>query len=258
TGRVLDGYDHVPGWLARKPHDSVRLRTIVKRIEWEPGAVQVETSKGSYAAKAILVTLPIGVLQTRPGDVGAVSIRPTLPRLEEVLSLVASGTVTRIVMLFREEFWSRGKLAQMSFLQGSDPDVPVWWTLAPQRAAMIVAWVGGRRGAALALMSVDERRDRAVASAARQFGYPRAKLARLLVDFWTHNWEADPFSRGAYSYQMVGGSKAGETLARPVRGTIYFAGEAAVDEANSGTVHGAIQSGHRAAAQLARRLGVRA
>jgi monoamine oxidase len=257
-GRVLDGYDHVPGWLARKPHDSVRLRTMVTRIEWEPGAVHVDTTKGGYSAKAAILTLPIGVLQARPGDVGAVSIHPALSKHEESLSLLTTGPVTRIVMLFREEFWRKGKLARMSFLQGSDPDVPVWWTLAPQRAPMVVAWAGGRRGAALALLSVEERRDRAIASAARQFGYPRAKLARLLVDSWTHDWEEDPFSRGAYSYPLVGGSKAGEELARSVRGTIYLAGEATVKEADSGTVHGAIRSGRRAATQLVRRLGARA
>ena len=257
-GRVVDGYDHVAGWLARKPHDSVRMRTIVTRIEWEPGAVHVDTTKGSYSARAIIVTLPIGVLQARAGDTGAVSLHPALPRLESALSLISSGPVTRLVMLFREEFWRKGQLAQMSFLQGSDPDVQVFWTLAPQRAPMIVAWAGGRRGAALSLLSADERRDRALASAARQFGIPRKTLARLLVDSWTHNWEMDPFARGAYSYPMVGGSGAGESLRRPVRGTIYFAGEATVDEADSGTVHGAIQSGRRAASQVARHLGARA
>jgi monoamine oxidase len=257
-GRLADGYDHVPGWLARKPHDSVRLRTVVTRIEWDPGAVHVSTSKGSFAGKALIITLPVGVLQARPGDAGAVSIDPALPRHEEALSLLSSGPVTRIVMLFREEFWGKGKLAQMSFLQGADPDVSVFWTLAPQRAPMLVAWAGGRRGAALALLSVEERRDRAIAAAARQFGIPRTTLARLLVDYWTHDWESDPFSRGAYSYPMVGGSKAGEMLTRPARGTIYFAGEATVPEADSGTVHGAIRSGHRAATQVARHLGARA
>jgi len=257
-GRLVEGYDHVPGWLARKPHASIRLRTVVSRIEWEPGAVHVDTSKGSYAAKAIIVTLPVGVLQARPGDIGAISIHPALPRHEEALSLISSGPVTRVAMLFREAFWQKGELAKMSFLQGTDPDVQAFWTLAPQRAPMLVAWAGGRRGAALALLSLEERRDRVLASAARLFKIPRAKLARLLIDFWTHDWEADPFARGAYSYPMVGGSKAGEMLTRPVRGTIYFAGEATVREADSGTVHGAIHSGHRAATQVGRHLGVRA
>jgi len=256
--RVLDGYDHVPGWLARKPFDSVRLRTVVRTVEWEPGAVHMDTSRGTFAAGAAILTLPIGVLQARPGDVGAVRIQPAIARHEDALSRIATGAVTRIVLLFREQFWRKGKLANLSFLQGPDPDVGVWWTLAPLRAPMLVAWAGGRRGAALALLSVEERLERALASAARLFGAPRRAIAALLVSSWTHNWEDDPFARGAYSYPLVGGSKAGEALSKSIRGTLYFAGEATVNEADSGTVHGAIRSGRRAATQLARHLGVRA
>jgi monoamine oxidase len=256
-GRVLDGYDHVPSWLARQPFDSVRLRTVVRSIDWEPGAVHVETSRGSYSANTAILTLPVGVLQARPGDVGAVRIQPALARHEDALTRITTGAVTRMVLLFREQFWRKGKLANVSFLQGPDPDVGVWWTLAPLRAPMLVAWAGGRRGTALALLSVEERLDRALASAARQFGVSRRAIASLLVSSWTHNWEDDPFARGAYSYPLVGGANAGDALAKPVRGTLYLAGEATVGEADSGTVHGAIRSGHRAATQLARHLGVR-
>lgn len=112
--------------------------------------------------------VPIGVLQARPGDPGAVSIHPAISKQEGALSLITTGPVTRIVMLFREEFCRKGKLARL------------------------------------------------------------------------------------------GGSQAGQTLARPIRGTLYIAGEATVEEADSGTVHGAMRSGHRAAIQLARYLGVSA
>jgi monoamine oxidase len=184
-----------------------------------------------------------------------VRIHPAISTHEEALSLIATGPVTRVVLLFREEFWRKGKLANMSFLQGSDPDIGVWWTLAPLRAPMLLAWAGGRKGAALALLSVEERRDRAIGSAARHFAVPRRKLASLLVDSWTHNWEDDPYARGAYSYPLVGGAKAGESLGKPIRGTLYVTGEATVEESDSGTVHGAIRSGRRAATQVARHLG---
>jgi monoamine oxidase len=253
-GRVLDGYDRVPHWLARAPHDAVELRTVVTDVEWEPGAVHVTARSGSFTARAAIITVPVGVLQARPGDPGAIDIHPVIARHEEALSRIATGVVTRVVLLFREPFWRRGPMASMSFLQGRDADFPVWWTAAPLRAPMLVGWAGGRAGAALASLTAEERQERALASAARQIGVPRARAASLLVDAWTHDWEGDPFSRGAYSYPLVGGSKAGESLARPARGTIYLAGEATVEEAASGTVHGAIRSGRRAAKQLLRRL----
>jgi monoamine oxidase len=69
-----------------------------------------------------------------------------------------------------------------------------------------------------------------------------------------HDWTRDPFSRGAYSYAMVGGSDAAATLSRPAHRTVFFAGEATDSEGRTGTVHGAIASGYRAARQVERAL----
>jgi monoamine oxidase len=76
----------------------------------------------------------------------------------------------------------------------------------------------------------------------------------LVEAAWTHDWQHDSFSRGAYSYQAVGGSDAPTALARPVRGTLFFAGEACDVEGRTGTVHGAIASGRRAAEEVERSL----
>lgn len=72
-----------------------------------------------------------------------------------------------------------------------------------------------------------------------------------------HDWTHDPFARGAYSYQTVGGERAPASLARPLRGTLFFAGEAADAEGRTGTVHGAIGSGRRAADEVMRSLTTR-
>jgi monoamine oxidase len=71
-----------------------------------------------------------------------------------------------------------------------------------------------------------------------------------------HNWERDPFSRGAYSYAAVGGSGAARKLARPVEQTIFFAGEATDTDGHSGTVEGALATGSRAARGVLLALGV--
>jgi hypothetical protein len=64
---------------------------------------------------------------------------------------------------------------------------------------------------------------------------PRGTLAKLLgmtgraietcPAVHLHDWNGDPYSRGAYSYVTVDGPSAPVVLARPVRGTIFFAGE---------------------------------
>jgi monoamine oxidase len=99
-----------------------------------------------------------------------------------------------------------------------------------------------------ALASVES----ALAALARQFGLARREARGMVTATWFHNWESDPYARGAYSYMLVGGNDAPAKLARPVRRTLFFAGEASDSEGRTGTVHGAIASGRRAAAQLLR------
>jgi monoamine oxidase len=114
----------------------------------------------------------------------------------------------------------------------------------------LVGWCGGVRARELASLPSHEIASLAIGSLSRQFRVVEATLRRKLSGFWTHDWEHDPFSRGAYSYQAVGGSESPAALARPLRATLFFAGEAADAEGRTGTVHGAIASGRRAAKQV--------
>jgi monoamine oxidase len=91
--------------------------------------------------------------------------------------------------------------------------------------------------------------QRAVKSLDAVFG-GRARAESQLVTAWLHDWQQDPFARGAYSYVAVGGHGARKALAAPLRGTLYFAGEAADFEGEHGTVAGALSSGARAARQV--------
>jgi monoamine oxidase len=94
----------------------------------------------------------------------------------------------------------------------------------------------------------------AVTALAKNFGVTRRRVESQLEGAWTHDWDCDPYSRGAYSYSLVGGSKAAAQFARPIENTIWFAGEAADAEGRNGTVHGAIGSGRAAARSVARAL----
>ena len=69
----------------------------------------------------------------------------------------------------------------------------------------------------------------------------------MLERAYLHDWQADPFALGAYSYVIAGGTGARKALAAPVQNTLFFAGEAADTQGESGTVAGALQSGMSAA-----------
>ena len=82
------------------------------------------------------------------------------------------------------------------------------------------------------------------------FGVPLETLRDLVQGSFVHDWQSDPYCRGAYSYALADGKEAARRLAAPVRNTLFFAGEATDFTGHNGTVHGAIASGQRAATEL--------
>jgi len=266
--RILDGYDRVPLALAASTI-GVRLAHVVREIVWEPGAVEVRyegagNGTSAISARAAIVTVPLGVLQQTDGA-SAITFTPDVQDTRRAASQLAMGAVARIVMLFRDPFWSSQamkrktggrSLAELSFLHSSDDDVPTWWTAGPVRAATLVGWAGGPKAARLMAHGSVEVEARAIAAIGRLFGMQRRRVESLVDGCWHHDWSADPFTLGAYSYARVGGSTAAKRLARPVARTLFFAGEAADAEGRTGTVHGAIGTGYRAAASVLSVLGL--
>ena len=81
--------------------------------------------------------------------------------------------------------------------------------------------------------------------------FPEEKPRQQLGSVFAQDWQAEPYSRGGYSYVRVGGAGARERLAEPIEDTLHFAGEA-TDAEEAGTVAGALRSGQRAARQILR------
>lgn len=81
-------------------------------------------------------------------------------------------------------------------------------------------------------------------------GQPSRRPAPPPVEMIRTRWAADPWSLGAYSFLPVGADPGlRRTLAEPIDGRLHFAGEAVAQDAPS-TVHGAVESGRRAAANV--------
>jgi monoamine oxidase len=78
----------------------------------------------------------------------------------------------------------------------------------------------------------------------------------LLSSWHTHDWLADPYAGGAYSYVPAGALDAPERMNQPVEDTLYFAGEHTDVTGHWGTVHAALQSGTLAAERLLRSVGL--
>jgi monoamine oxidase len=238
------------------------LSTVVRRISWQPRAVAVETRTSSgesrtIRARALVVTLPVGVLRHR-GDETEVVFDPGLPAAKrEALRSIEMGHVVKVSLWFRTAFWEQvrdGRYRDGAFFRCVGQPFAAYWTRLPVRTELVAAWAGGPKATALNGASQDELIGRALDGFGALFGEPA--LAR--TEFETgvmHDWGHDPFARGAYSYVAVGGGNARAALAAPVDETLFFAGEATSNDGQGGTVNGALETGERAAREAAAALG---
>ena len=217
------------------PGMTLRLRHRVREIRWRSGVVEVD---GLRARRAV-ITLPLGVLQA-----GDVRFLPD-PGKRRPLTMLASGPVIRVAMRFAEPFWNE-RHPDVAFFHSLQAPFPTFWTPLPMRAPLLTAWAGGPKAARLTGLARRELLGHALASLRSVFGrLPQVK------GFYAQDWQADRFARGGYSYVRVGGQGARTELARPVRDTLFFAGEA-TDADEAGTVAGALRSGARSARRILR------
>jgi monoamine oxidase len=240
---------------------TLRLNTVVTEIAWNPGTVEVASQSkdqqqpARIRAEAAVITLPLGVLQAPPGTAGAVCFRPELAEKADALKQLEMGSAIRLVLCFRHSFWTDPKLVQspmpdMSFLSCPEELFPAWWSSVSVGTAMLTGWCGGIRAEQLSGRGNAAIVERGLEVLHHIFGVPLEIMRGLVQESFVHDWQSDPYCRGAYSYALAGGEEAARTLAAPRRNTLFFAGVATDFSGHNGTVHGAIASGQRAASEL--------
>jgi monoamine oxidase len=262
--RPREGYEALlAALMARLQGERLRLllQATVESVRWSRGSVEVagEFCGAPFALSAAraLITLPLGVLQQPPGEAGAVHFSPELAVKRAALEGLASGPIIKLLLRFATSFWEtlhEGRYRDAGFFHVPDAPFATFWTPAPARAPLLVAWAGGPRALRLASgASPAQLVRKALASLEKLFGKELDVTAELR-GYYYHDWQQDPFARGAYSYVTVGASAARAGLAQPIEDTLFFAGEAT--DAEEGTVTGALQSGVRAAREVLAAAGV--
>jgi len=252
-GRPTQGYDALMTWLARDLGSSLRLDHPVRGIAWGDRKVSVEVrgrSKRRFTARAVVVTVPIGVLQAAATSAGGIAFDPEPRGMRRAIAGIEMGRVVRVVVWFRSFPWDDG--SRFQFIHLHDGPFQVLWTAHPVRYPVAVLWCGGPAAAAISGASRGEIRKLVDHQLAAAFGMKPQRIRATLRALWWHDWSVDPYSRGAYSYVRAGAKDPGRTLSRPEGRTLFFAGEAAGD--NTGTVEAALESGRRAARQVDRTL----
>ncbi len=225
----------------------VDLSTPATRIRWSPSGAIVETADGQrIRARKVITTASTGVMDNIQFD-------PPLPqwKLESIRAL-PMGLMNKVTLKFPPGVLPHHDNEWVEHLpKGSDVE-PMGFLMRPHGEDIVVALVAGNQAERLA-QAGDEATLKAVLENLREF-CPQAGVGP--VQSHVTHWEDEPWIRGAYSVAKPGEARARERLAKPLDGTLFFAGEAAARSETAQKITGAYESGRASSRSILHQLGV--
>jgi monoamine oxidase len=244
--RIKEGNDRLASELAKRLRRRPLMRTVFRGVRHRAGraAVSLESASGlgTQDVDYVVVAVP-------PANVRDVTFDPELPEPQrEAFGRLHTGAATRLLVQVSSRFWKQPGRPRAF---GTDQATGAVWDgneQQPGPPAILSFLAGGHASRELQ----DIVRDEGLTNVLRRADWLRrrsAKPARVLASR-TVVWENDPWSRGGYAVFDTGFDPAlRDWLARP-SGRVTFAGEH-TSHRWQGYINGAIDSGRRAAAEVA-------
>jgi monoamine oxidase len=241
--RIDGGNDRLPKALAAVLGERVHLNAEVVALSHRGSTVRVSVKNGRTLSQIncdyAVLALPATLMRRMP-------ITPALPAQQhDAIARLKYGRATKTLLQFSTRFW-RAVGRPRAF--GSPlPFGAVWEGNEEQRgrAGIITLLAGGSASDATQAI-VAKHGIRKLADALDWLG----SLDADLVASRQISWEQDPFARGGYAYFDPAFDPALRPwLARPA-GRLFFAGEHTSIKWQ-GYMNGAVESGRRAAAEVA-------
>lgn len=229
---VVAGLEAITSALASALGADLRLGCAVSSIHWSGDDVVVEGSGPAgpqqFGARRVLVTVPASVLRA-----GTIGFTPSLPRWKQsAIEAVLPIDHLRVHALLHEAHppftWKNYMDIRIAVRPTSDPLVIELYGLG----------AGARR---LAEGGVD------LATSLME----RATGGKVQLDR-TFSWDffTDPSYRCCYSHTALNREDEHDQLAIPIAGRLFFGGEATARPGARASMHGAMESGLRAAREI--------
>ncbi|MBU6361292.1 MAG: FAD-dependent oxidoreductase [Chloroflexi bacterium] len=235
--RIISGYDRVIQTLAQGL--TIRLNTPAYQVNWQGSSAEVVTAdRQRLQAQHVVITIPLSLLQA-----GFIQFDPPLPVAKrQAIHSLDMGHGYKLALRFQQAFWP-----DIDFLSMLDT-VQTWWPLHHAPMPTLMSFTAGPAALWLSALGEAGAIQQALTKLTAVFG---AIVREQFVGALVKDWSLDPWARGAYTYTPVGAANARDVLAQPV-GPLHFAGEATLSNGHHATVHGAIESGFRAAEESAK------
>jgi monoamine oxidase len=241
--RIKGGNDRLAAALAVPLGDRLKLGTELVAVSQRGKSVRASLKHGRHVAQLtcdyLLFALPATVLRRVP-------ITPALPQQQhEAFSKLKYGRATKTLLQFSSRFW---RIPGRPRAFGSPlPFGAVWDANEEQRgrSGILTLMAGGSASDATREMVARDGLD----ALTRSLDWLGSKRAELVASRQIA-WEEDPWARGGYAFFDPSFDPAlRHWLARPA-GRLFFSGEH-TSKQWQGYMNGAIESGRRAAAEVA-------
>lgn len=254
---ALDSYQYVDSLASFVPRGygtllahyakdvQVRLGSPVSRIRWNARGVTVDTRAGAVTARVAIIALPSPIIAS-----GAVKFTPALPAaVLQAHHDLPLGLMNKVALKFKRNVFPSERMNRVMLKRfdhrGMEYLLRLWGS------ELCVGMSAGRLAFDLEAAGEAAAIDHGLTELTTMFGSGvRKQFDRGAATAWA----SDPYARGSYSHCRPGRYGARAVLTHPVGERIVFAGEH-TEQSAYGTLHGALLSGIRAAAEAKLLLG---
>lgn len=242
---IYGGYNAITDRLAEGL--DITTESVVSHVSYDKDGVTLTTNRGAIHSDRVIITVPVGVLKA-----GNIHFRPALPPEKcAAIERIGFGNYEKLALRFSDFFWPRD-IQRFAWLTDRQPSLFTSWLNTGHYTGepVIVAYHSGSRAKVVNQMSDSELIEAALDGLTIMFGDNLAGEIPAPTNYVRTNWQNDPYACGSYTFTRVG-QQAGDraALARPVADRLFFAGEATHPHYHA-TVHGAYETGIRAAREV--------
>lgn len=241
--RVVGGADRIATTLADALGDRLRLNTELVAISQRGARVRAtlrqKRQAQQFTCDYLVCTLPASILRRVP-------ITPALPTQQhDAIAALKYGRATKSLLQFSSRFW---RIPRKPSAYGSDLPFGAVWDANEEQGGKpaILSLLAGGTASEWTGELIGREGSAGLAKQLEWLGSRRAQLLHALHV----SWEIDPFSRGGYAFFDPSFPPDRRSWLAQPSGRLFFAGEH-TSFRWQGYMNGAIESGRRAAAEVA-------
>jgi monoamine oxidase len=230
--------------LAKEYEDvlgDIKYNEIVNSINFSGSSIEVKTeNNNTHVCDRIVIAVPLSVLKNNK-----IAFSSTLPDEKiSAINTIGFDAGMKIIIKFSERFWQED--AGSIFGSGY---VPEFWTTGRSRGTnnILTAFIMGSNATYLSSLG-----NNAIQEVLMQLDsmYGNNIATNKYQSHFIMDWLKEPHINGAYSYTTPNSETAFINLATSINSKVFFAGEATHYAGHHASVHGAIETGKRAAKEI--------